>query len=1123
VAWPRDEPTDVLWTTAARRLGAPGGAAARGAEIGATGLDDPGFRRRLVEQYRFRRRGEAPIAFSARAVGGPRPQAARLAPAVNWLPIGPTVARQGQAAGRPAVSGRVAGIAVAPGGKRVYVAPANGGVWRSDDAGRTWQSTMEDFDLDPTTASSDSLACGAIALDPADPDRVYVGTGEGAGAAYFGVGPIRSDDGGANWLNEPTAPGSPELGGRSFFQLAVDPADRERVVAASGVGLYRREPDGRGGFHWAHKQPGIFTSAVAAHAGPSTIFYAARRDGEVLRSGDGATWILAGSDFPTGPTGRIGLAVRPTDPSVVYALIARRNNDHVLGLWRLDIDLTSGAGTWRQVHGVPPDLFGPDPSEPGQGGYDLALAVDPDDAGSVYLGGSTRWAGDPPEWSSCIYRGRVETTGTGPDQAYRLDATYIGADVHADVHALVFTPGCPGQLWVGCDGGAFRSDDARGVARFASRNLGLATLTLNKLALHPSTDAILYSGSQDNGTLCFTGDDVWRHCAAGDGGTAVVHPGNPERVIRTYSFGILERCQDGGRGYDSWEDASLPAAHRYRAEFYAPLVGAPFDPSRPETADLIAFGGVRVWISRKFGEDWHSIPDNAPGNALPGGTGAVALASCLAFATPERLYVGTLLRRQADPSEIVGGRVFRFDFDPQAGTWERLRLDADPLLNVPVTAIAVDPEDPTGSSIYVTLGGHQDFRHVWHYDGTTWTARSGPAAGDVSSLLNAQHNAIVVDPDNPGHLYAAADIGVWRSTDHGKTWSPFVSGLPDAAVLDLVLYRPARLLIAATHGRGAFEFPLGQGAARPVELYLRSSPLDRGRRAGEVIGPDQRGGSRLSPDIKIDVPPYQLDGPLDCLLYADLMEDRGDRVVATGPGGSTVLNRVHVQAHNRSRELARGVRLTLLAARVGDDASLPSLPAGYAIALRAGDAIALGDWVTVGIQVFDGLRVGLPQVVSFDLPSDRLVPGDWCLLALLHSPDDPFEAGPCAPDDLAMTERKAALRQIRVVPAASTFILEVRGVSPAPGGRRIVRIRLSDKGRSISISQGSSLEVGLIEDPSLASPVFKPMRYHGGWKSYWLVVDPPQSGAGPAEKSITVEARDSNGPVVRGSFVIRFD
>src|SRR5205085_8129449 len=108
---------------------------------------------------------------------------------------------------------------------------------------------------------SDSLACGAIAIDPNNPDRVYVGTGEGdnifisgdsvAGTgAYFGVGPIRSDDGGLSWHTEPTAPNSPPLTGASFYRLAIDPTNRDHVIAATILGLYRREPDGAGRFQW---------------------------------------------------------------------------------------------------------------------------------------------------------------------------------------------------------------------------------------------------------------------------------------------------------------------------------------------------------------------------------------------------------------------------------------------------------------------------------------------------------------------------------------------------------------------------------------------------------------------------------------------------------------------------------------------------------------------------------------------------------------------------------------------------------------------------------------------------------------------------------------------------------
>src|SRR5262249_7591799 len=106
---------------------------------------------------------------------GPRKPLPAVPGGKNWAPLGPSVVVHGQARGRPPVGGRVSGIAVARGGQVVYVASANGGVFRSDDGGVSWRALMDAFDVDPTQFASTSLACGAIAIDDGDPNRVYVG------------------------------------------------------------------------------------------------------------------------------------------------------------------------------------------------------------------------------------------------------------------------------------------------------------------------------------------------------------------------------------------------------------------------------------------------------------------------------------------------------------------------------------------------------------------------------------------------------------------------------------------------------------------------------------------------------------------------------------------------------------------------------------------------------------------------------------------------------------------------------------------------------------------------------------------------------------------------------------
>ena len=103
----------------------------------------------------------------------------------NWVPLGPAVAARGQAVGRPAIGGRTSRIAVIAGGARLYAATANGGVFRSDDGGSAWRSLMDGFDVDPLSFASTSLCCGAVAVSASDPDRVYVGTGEGDTDALF--------------------------------------------------------------------------------------------------------------------------------------------------------------------------------------------------------------------------------------------------------------------------------------------------------------------------------------------------------------------------------------------------------------------------------------------------------------------------------------------------------------------------------------------------------------------------------------------------------------------------------------------------------------------------------------------------------------------------------------------------------------------------------------------------------------------------------------------------------------------------------------------------------------------------------------------------------------------------
>src|SRR5262249_47820286 len=141
------------------------------------------------------------------------------------------------------------------------------------------------------------------------------------------------------------------------------------------------------------------------------------------------------------------------------------------------------------------------------------------------------------------------------------DPTWIGRGVHADIHALAFSPGSDGtgesgeDVWVGGDGGVFRSRQHGTSGSFVHRNNGLAITQLTYLAQHPRAETVVLCGSQDNGTILYGGEAAWSLTASGDGGGVAIDPTAPHRMIRQYTLTSLDRSTDAGR---TWCSVSFP-------------------------------------------------------------------------------------------------------------------------------------------------------------------------------------------------------------------------------------------------------------------------------------------------------------------------------------------------------------------------------------------------------------------------------------------------------------------------------------------------------------------------------------------------------------------------------------
>ena len=220
---------------------------------------------------------------------------------------------------------------------------------------------MDGFDDDPTNFASTSLACGAVAIDPADADRVYVGTGEGdtdacspsdrdALPAYRGIGP---DPQRRRWRHLAQRDEQPLVGRLPFFQIAVDPAEPRTLRGGHDQRALRTGSSRVAAFTWQRRRTGIHTSVVVTRTAGTTTWFAAAQADRVLqldqRQRRGPP---LGTGFPTG-IGRIALGVQPDNPNVLYAFIAT-SAGALHSVQRLD----GAAGAWRTIAGVPAVLPG---------------------------------------------------------------------------------------------------------------------------------------------------------------------------------------------------------------------------------------------------------------------------------------------------------------------------------------------------------------------------------------------------------------------------------------------------------------------------------------------------------------------------------------------------------------------------------------------------------------------------------------------------------------------------------------------------------------------------------------------------------------------------------------------
>jgi hypothetical protein len=733
----------------------------------------------------------------------------------NWTLIGPqpinSMASINTFNGGPTIAGRIAAMAVDPTNRDiVFLGAAAGGVWKSSNAGTNWT---------PLTDNQPSLATGSIAIDPTSASCspgpcqiIYIGTGEAnnSGDSYYGAGVLKSTDAGSHWtqLGAATFVGpqsSNRLDGAAHIgALAVDPNNNQVILAGveffsnnSLSGVYRSS---NGGTNWALVATASGAPGTAVVFDPVTagVVYAALGNssgaavnGVYLSKNHGATWTkLIGSGanlFPTSGVGRIDVDLARTTPTTVYAAVADSSGTSFLGMFK-----TTDSGTnWTKLTNTPDACTA---SVGSQCVYDLVVRVDPNDANTVFYGGST---GDNDN-SRVLFR-----SSNGGANWTSVANGAGGTKLHVDLHALAFAvPPAVDRLYVGSDGGAYRSDNPTVVAPanidYTDLNSTLAiTMYYPGHTADRSNENVGFGGSQDNGSHRYSGNLAWDVVTSGDGGYTAQDPQFPSTVYTTCQNICIFQSFVGGTVGSFGPQVTNGINPTDRVSFIAPLV------HDPNTSGRVYYGTFQLYFTTNSAATWNPMsPD------LTSGSPSTIRAIAVAPIDSNTVYVGT---------SASGGAASKIQKTTNAlagvgAIWTDVTSAATLPTGRTATAIGVDANNPQVA--YVSYSGFSGCTfcvdgegHVFRTTdgGTTWQDISGTGA---TALPNAPVNTLFVDPDIANTVFVGTDVGVFRTSDASRgsatAWTTVGAGLPNVIVNSLTLRKASRILRAATSGRSAW-------------------------------------------------------------------------------------------------------------------------------------------------------------------------------------------------------------------------------------------------------------------------------------------------------------------------------
>ena len=705
------------------------------------------------------------------------------------------------------LGGRCTDIAVPKGSRTViYIAAATGGLWKTVNAGITWEPLFEDM---PTQSIGD------IAVAESDPNIVWVGTGEANifRASEPGIGVFKSTDGGKTWM-----PMGLE-GTYTIGRVVIHPTNPDIVYVAATGHEWTVNPDrgvfktSDGGKTWqkvlfVNEKVGANDLAMDPQD-PDTLYATTwnrirRRwsdpvpggeDGLYKTTDGGKTWKPVNNGLPdTQLTGRIGIDLCRTRPNILYAYVDNHTpgkeanagdldsygRPRQRGIIGAEIYRSDDKGeTWRKTNPATPyfERFG------GTYGWVFSqIRVDPNDENTIYIMGL----------------GLAKSTDGG--KTFK-DLYYQG--LHGDHHGLWIDPGDSNYLINVNDGGANVSYDGGKAWRDFHR--GIPSVQFYNVAYDFQSPFWVYGSVQDQGTyrgqipLAKPGqaaqgrrmrfgrpEPKWETAPGGEGTLIAVDRADPNTEYASTFYGRLQRSEYKN---GAWESKDIfPKAPKgnpeYRGQWLAATMLSPHNP-------LIVYHGFQyLFRSMDRGDTWERIsPDLTYNNPAQQGTWPFAIPFATITAVDESPFKFGVLYAGTDD-----GRVWVTKASGEAWT----EITAGLPFNKHVWKIVASKYDP--ATVYVTLvGRHDDDFNPYIFKsadyGKTWTSIAGGIPGGPVNVVRE-------DPKTKDILYAGTDTGIYVSLDGGKAWNVLGSGLPTTYVWDIAVHPRDNCLIIATNGRG---------------------------------------------------------------------------------------------------------------------------------------------------------------------------------------------------------------------------------------------------------------------------------------------------------------------------------